>query len=173
MGMFTPQASQMPKCPLRMASRAYSMRINSRLSTSASCELISSWTESRAASTISPDDCALSSFKRLKSPARALRNASRRRTRTWRNVRIASLRLIETSLRCPLRAALKVAPLQSSRRRTPLLWKNDCSVGCPRAPTRPPRSRRATKLYYASETVKGQKNGNNRGSGESPPAGDA
>ena len=74
------------------------MRVNSRLSTSANCELISSWTESRAASTMSPEVWALSSLSRLKSPARALRNASRRFMRSWRMDRIASLRLIGFTL---------------------------------------------------------------------------
>ncbi len=57
MGMLVPQPSQMPKCPSRIRSKAYSMRLSSRLSTSANCELISSWTESRATSTMSPEVC--------------------------------------------------------------------------------------------------------------------
>ena len=74
------------------------MRVSSRLSTSANWELISSWTESRAASTMSPEVCARSSFSRLKSPASALRNASRRLMSIWRMLRIASLRLIGVTL---------------------------------------------------------------------------
>ena len=58
MGMFCPQPSQMPNWPSRIRSKAYSMRVSSRLSTSANCELISSWTESSAASTTSPEVCA-------------------------------------------------------------------------------------------------------------------
>ena len=46
------------------------------------------------ASTTSPELCARSSFNRLKSPANALRNASRRLMRIWCMFRIASLRLI-------------------------------------------------------------------------------
>ena len=119
MGMLVPQPSQMPNWPSRIRSKAYSMRASSRLSTSASCELISSWTESSAASTMSPEVCARSSFSKLKSPARAFRNASRRLMRIWRMFRIASLRLIGLSPRRPILAALKARPPQSSRSRTP------------------------------------------------------
>ena len=73
------------------------MLVSSRLSTSASCELISSWAVSRAASITSPEFCCRSSLSRLKSPASACRSASRRRTRICRRFIIASLRAISCS----------------------------------------------------------------------------
>ena len=80
-------------------SRAVSICASSRLSTSASCELISSCAESSAASSMSPEVCWRSSLSELRSPASALRSASRRRMSTCRNFRIASLRPIIFTLR--------------------------------------------------------------------------
>ena len=84
------------------------MLANSRLSTSANCELISSWAESRAASTTSPAAWARSSFNRLKSPASAVRSASRRMIRICRMLRIASLRAIFHSPSLSDRAAVEL-----------------------------------------------------------------
>src|SRR5262245_23281681 len=70
------------------------MCVSSRLSTSASCELISSCAVSSAASITSPEFCCRNSLSMLKSPASACRKASRRRTRICRKLIIASLRAI-------------------------------------------------------------------------------
>src|SRR3954454_22840001 len=85
---------------------------SSRLSTSASCQLISSCAVSRAAWITSPEFCCRSSLSRLKSPASACLSASRRRIRICRNAVIASFRAILLHL---LRLNFPVSPRSPSR----------------------------------------------------------